>query len=380
MPLTTKVKEDFYFQELIEKKIDVEYWDLTEIFFKDVFNNKLNDKYIFEINSYLLFKDFIKSQDINSTLFIINITFNYRTLTLHKILTNSNCKTAFFARGAMPMPSNRNRASNLFFYLNKLFNFKLLHRYIADQYALLLKKNGVVKHHDIVFRAGTSGIQTVGIGSYIENKNSIIIDINSFDYDTYVNTKISKKIISNKYCVFLDEYLPFHPDFKMFNIKTICPVDYYRKINSFFDNLERKFGYEVIIAAHPKAHKYIENDFFEKRKLIYSKTSELVKDAEFIIAHCSSSISFSVLNKKPILALTMNEIKINMPNYFYLIKRFSEILDAKLFNLDEDTLIDVNLLGTNNEKYLNYTYEYLTSRNSKDFDSSRIFVESILNL
>jgi hypothetical protein len=59
MPLTTKVKEDFYFQELIEKKIDVEYWDLTEIFFKDVFNNKLNDKYIFEINSYLLFKDFL---------------------------------------------------------------------------------------------------------------------------------------------------------------------------------------------------------------------------------------------------------------------------------------------------------------------------------
>ena len=36
---------------MIDKNIEVEYWDLTEIYFKHIFSNKLNDKNIFEIQN-----------------------------------------------------------------------------------------------------------------------------------------------------------------------------------------------------------------------------------------------------------------------------------------------------------------------------------------
>ena len=371
MPLTTKVKKDFFFNQLLKKNIEVEYWDLTEIYFNNIFSDKLNDQNIFKINSYQLLKKLINAINVKTTLFVINITYGFRVISLFKILTNYNCKTAFFARGALPQIPNTSKLD----YLNKIFDYKVLKRFIENQYALFLKTTGVIKHYDIVYRAGANGLQTIGAGSNIERKKSKIIDINYFDYDTYLYYKVAKKISQKKYCVFLDEYLPHHPDFKMFDIKTISSVEYYKKLNLFFDMVEFKFGFEVIIAAHPKAEKYKDKDFFNNRKVLFSKTPELVKDSEFVIAHCSSSIGFSVLNNKPIVSLIMNEMKVKMPNYYDSIKSFSQALDTKLINLD--AFKEITIPEINEQKYSEYINNFLSSKKSINSYSSEIFLESI---
>lgn len=379
-PLTEKVKEDFYFKNLKKKGIAIEYWDLSEIFFKGIFNHQSNEDFIFEIKSFKLLEDLIKRQDVLKTLFLSNITFEYRVLKLYKILSIYKCKTSFLARGALPFPTTNSRVANLIEKLKKGLKYKVLFGFIRNKYAYFLKKKGIINYHEVVFRAGEMGIQTIGIGSDIESQKSKIININSFDYDKYVETKNSKELLTNKYCVFLDEYLPLHPDFEMLKIETIEPNDYYDKLNLFFDLLEDKFNIEVIIAAHPKADKYREKDFYNNRKVIFNKSAELTKDAEFVLVHCSTSVSFAVLNKKPIITLTSNAIKEVMPNYFNFINHFSKILGSELINIDEIVFDKIHLPTPNTSKYTEYRYRYLTSLESEDFISSEIFTETILNL
>ena len=379
-PLTDKVMEDFYFQNLKEKGIVVEYWDLSEIYFKGVFNNKLNDEFIFKINSFSTLEDLIKRQDILNTLFLSTITFEYRVLSLYRILSKYKCKTSFFARGALPFPTATSGVGNFILKLQKAADINLLFGFAKNKYAYFLKKNGIVKPHALVFRAGEKGIQTIGVGNDIENEKSKIIDVNSFDYDKYVKTKNSENLVINKYCVFLDEYFPFHPDFEMLKIRTIEANEYYDNLNRFFDLLENKFNLKVVIAAHPKADKYREKDFFNKRKVFFNKSAELTRNSEFVVAHCSTSISFAVLNKKPILTLTSNAIKEVMPSYFNFITNFSKILDTHLINMDESVSTEIILPEPNLIKYSKYAYTYLTSVKSQDLVSSEVFTESILSL
>lgn len=380
LPLTEKVIEDFYFQNLRDKGIAVEYWDLSEIYFKGIFDNHLKDDCIFKINTFSALEGMIKQQYILSTLFLSNITFEYKVLTLYRILSKYNCKTSFFARGALPFPKAASRIGSFILKLQKALNIDLLLGFVKNKYAYFLKKKGIVKPHALVFRAGEKGIQTIGVGSDIENEKSKILDVNSFDYDKYVKTKNSEKLVINKYCVFLDEYFPFHPDFEMLNIRTIEANEYYDNLNRFFDLLENKFKVEVVIAAHPKADKYIEKDYFNNRKVFFNKSAELTRNSEFVIVHCSTSVSFAVLNKKPILTLTSNAIKEVMPNYFNFITHFSEILDSSLINIDDSKPTEIILREPNPVKYSKYAYNYLTSVKSQDLVSSEVFTESILSL
>ncbi len=380
-PLTEKVKEDYYFNNLVESKIEIEYWDLSEIYFKNIeFTNNCSDEFVVKFNSLNGLEQNIRQQDVLTTLYLCNITFEYRSLSLYKIFSKYKCQTAFFARGALPSISLNSRLSKTLDNFKKALNIRSLFRFLLNKYAYLLKKWGVILPHKIIFRAGSEGLRTIGAGSNIELKYSNIIDVNSFDYDNYVITKNTKRLIEFKYCVYLDEYLPFHPDFKMLNIKVVNPSEFYNRINDFFNFLESEYQIKIVIAAHPKANNYRSSDYFCGRQVYFNKTAELVKDSEFILFHCSTSVSFAVLNGKPIFSLTSNSIKKDMPYYYDYINYFSGILGSKVVNIDQNFDLNLILAKPSPYKYQKFTYEYLTSDKSHATASSKIFIESIRSL
>ena len=53
----------------------------------------------------------------------------------------------------------------------------------------VLKKLSFVKHYDYVFCSGKNGIVTIGVGYNIDNLNSKLVQINSFDYDKFIENK-----------------------------------------------------------------------------------------------------------------------------------------------------------------------------------------------
>jgi hypothetical protein len=378
-PLTEKVKEDFYFQELINKKIQVEYWDLSDIYFKNILESKLIDKNIIKISSISMVEDLLKKNDLNTTIFHLTITFEFRVVKLFRLFTKYKCNTSFFARGVLPTSDTNSKLAGLSLKVIKVFNLKLLTVYIKNKYAFFLKKLGKIGYYNLVFKAGKNGLKSIGVGSQIELKKSKIIDVNSFDFEKYKSAKGAINTIKRKYCVYLDEYLPFHQDFKLFNMPTVEPDEFFDSLNIFFKKIEIKYNVEVVIAAHPKAEKYIEINFFQGRKVLFNNTAELTKHAEFVLFHCSTSVGLALLNNKSIISANLNCIKKRMPNYYSQINNFSKILGTNLINIDNFLIENLKLQQPNQKMYEDYVYRYLTTKNSEKFNSSEIFTNTILN-
>ena len=131
----------------------------------------------------------------------------------------------------------------------------------------VLQKNSLVKDYDIVFAAGS-------VAEESHKKSSKVVLVNSVDYDDYKHIrKNPSRLIDEKYCIFLDVMLPYHPDFVILGEKSIDPSLYYRNIDKFFENLENRFRLKVVIAVHPKSN--YKGDCFGGRSYYQYKTCEL---------------------------------------------------------------------------------------------------------
>tara|TARA_R110002050_G_scaffold237905_1_gene374002 strand:+ start:12057 stop:13223 length:1167 start_codon:yes stop_codon:yes gene_type:complete len=377
-PITSKFYSDYYIDMCIRKGLEVEYWDISKLYFP-----KLNFAIPFDfagiknIKSFSELKAFLSSVEVKSTVFISNITYEYRVRRLFILLSTFNCTIAFFGRGMFPAPDKTDTSKILEVILR--FDFKRIVTGLKNKVATMLKQYEIVKPYDFIFRAGSEGVKTIGFGYQLELQKSKIIDLNYFDYDKYSESINGIQIIEKVNCVFLDEYLPYHPDFVMLGIKTVTAETYYSQLNRFFDFIESKYNISVIIAAHPKAHKYKSENPFNGREIVFNRTCELVRDAVFVMTHYSSSISYPVLFKRPILFLTSQSQKITMPYSHELTLYLGKFLNSSVIHFDsyngEDITLKVDI-----EKYEDYKYKYLTSKESENRQSSEIFIEAIVQI
>ena len=374
VPISNKIIEDFYFNELLKGGFLLEYWDVSQIFFPKILNqDKLDCNYVRKFNSIKDFEVEVLKQVKDETLFNPLLAYNNMlSLRLFRILTKHKSITSFIARGSLPGPISELKnvfrfiiSNNLFTVVNKIIS------YLKNKILYILKKLSFVKHYDYVFSSGKSGITTIGVGSNIDKLNSKLVQINSFDYDKFIEDKSDLKI-NHKYCVFLDEYLPFHPDWSLLNFKTVDPIEYYNTMNSFFNMIEKN-GLKVIIGAHPKSDYQINP--FEGRQIFKYKTNELVKNSYLTMAHMSSSINYSILHNKKVLLLITDAYKKIYKNTAYQTSQyFSSALGEQLINCNDYNDIDLSNLDIDQSLYLKYKYDYLTSKESEFFKSSDILI------
>jgi hypothetical protein len=127
----------------------------------------------------------------------------------------------------------------------------------------------------------------------------------SLDYDLFLEAGAPRRI-ETPYAVFLDEFLPYHPDYLIEKDMDprLDPLAYYADLNRFFDQVERQTGLAVIVAAHPRSRYEDMPDLFQGRRWEKDRTVELVRDASLVMAHGSTSVNFAVLYRKPLAFLT----------------------------------------------------------------------------
>lgn len=380
IPLSPKILKDFFINDLRQNGIETAYWDLSKLYFPKQFKKKdiLND-WEKQFRTFSQLKKTIKIQNKTGNIFYIPIiTYTGKVLRLFRLLTKNQCKILFFARGMLPSPSLS--ATDRFKTL--LSSKELLDKgylFILNRIAHFYKKMGWVKPYDAFFYAGSEGYHTIGIGANIDKKHSIQIPVNSFDYDKYLTKKGTPPFIDQPYIVFLDEYLPYHPDFLMFNMKTIDAKEYYDQINNFFDKLESQMKLKVVIAAHPKADLYQTENPFNGRQVFFNKTCELVKDSKFIVAHMSTAISFSVLYKKPILLLSTTGIRETIYSHHLFIENFAKQLNTTMILWDNINDAADKIPEVDNQAYDQYIYKYLTSQVCEKQQSKDIFINFFKN-
>lgn len=227
------------------------------------------------------------------------------------------------------------------------------------------------------------GVSALKIDSeYYITDRTTIISAHSMDYDLYLDMVTSKSSQMNfkyKYCVFIDQYFPYHPDFAIDTGKSPCSEEkYYPALNQFFDYIEKKFNVIVIIAAHPRADYHLHPHAYPNRRVISGKTNLMVRDADFVIMHNSTAINYAVLFKKSIIFLTTDEMKYNNMGFYYdEIYTFAEYFGQTPINIDGDysSLCEIPNIDDNiYEKYIN---DFIKIKNSPEKKIWEIFIDEI---
>ena len=345
------LSKDFYVHELKNLKgLEVQFWNLTEVLFGLKTSEEKNN---FEknIGNHTQFKNEIKLQNNEKTLYITSIAFEYRSLLLYYFLKKHNCKTLFFARGALPQYKLIDKLNNL--------NFNRIIIFFKNRIAFLFKYLNIVNTFDYLLTSGLDGYKTIGVGSEIDLKKSKKYYINSIDKEIYDDAN-PELALDNNILVFIDEYMPFHPDFKLLNIDTVPESEYYNELNLFFSRIEKKLKMQVVICAHPKAENYKTKNYFENRKIYFNKTCEIIKLSRGVISHNSTAINFAVLSKKPIIFITSNLIKRFNPILDKQILLHSKILNSNFIDIDNYQQKNLFFWEINEVFYKSWKRKYLT--------------------
>ena len=340
--------------------------DISPIIAKNVFyNNNFPDLLCIENYIPIFSKKDLEKFFFNhkhNTIIFSTLTFQIKTFFIYKLITKYNIPYCTTGLTSIPTPVLkinffRKIKLNLFSLnrvLNKLF-LKIPFKYLRINSATFI---------DII-------CDKANYHRPEHSKDTIIIRSHSSDYDLYKESiSSSEQVVNTNKIVFLDNFLPYHPDSLHTGEKNpVSPKSYHFALNSFFSKIEEITNLEIVIAAHPKSN-YSENfNPFNNRTIIRNQTPQLVRDSKFVILNFSTSINFAILFKKPLLFFTTNELEIN-PYYSKQIRLFVDYFDCNLFNIDNST--DFKIQKPEFNKYNNYIHEYIKSSNSPELHTWQI--------
>lgn len=374
VPLTKEIYTDLYFEELMQHNVEVAYLDLTLLFYRDkAAAEEFGFSGTVKIDSYKQLENYFRSQQNGSTLYVSIMTFEWRVFKLFRLFTKHNLNISVFARGVFPSSAVEDNKGRIVRFI-KAVNFERVKLFFANKATVLAKKCGFIKPYDYIFKAGEYGYFGLGIGSEIDYAKAEIIEVNTVDYDKYTIHRSLPSVYSENYIVFLDQYLPYHPDTVYLNIKTVEPEPYYNEVNSFLDRLEKIMGMKVVIAAHPKAERYRDVNPFNGRTIYFNQSNQLVKEAFLVLMHASTAICFPVCYNKRILLLMSHYLNQVFPHFVPLIESITNSCGATLIMMDEKDEINIPK-KIDPLLYNDFKYKYLTSTESKNIMSKDIFLK-----
>ncbi len=318
------------------------------------------------IETYTHLKDYLSSIEHNS-LVIKLFGLSSKLIFVEALLLKSNIKIVSVNQNSIPIS---------FVSMNKVAKIK--HYFRISSWRTFLEKIVFIYYRKKL--KNPNYVLLGGEKSDILDKHTIKIWTHTLDYDIFLEDKSSSsEIKSARYAVYLDEYVPYHPDFKKVGLdkvyKSIASA-YYEKMNDFFDRIEELYQLKVIIAAHPRSDYKKYKSVWKERKITYGKTKELVSQSEFCMMHASTSINFAILYQKPILFITLQELD---PLYGNFIDGFStEVKTKKLFidtqfNKEEiDKFLNIDTVA-----YKKYQENYIKKSGTPKKNSWQIFSDFI---
>lgn len=314
------------------------------------------------------FKELLKKYGSKDTI-LFHMSIFDKTIKLYEIVSSTNCRlAAFFSTGVPPL--SRRTLSIVQRVLN-LFNYGSVFQVIKKKLLQnkTLKSLEKLRKYDIVFYSGEyDRIHAVNYDSHTS-----FYGCNYIDYERINKTYNSE---DGNYIVFIDQYEPFHPDSNLLGLKkVITPNLYYDELNAYFSIVEEKYNCKVVIAAHPKAEKYKNKNYYAGREVYFGKTVDLVRNAKGVIFHNSTSVSCAIIFNKPVLQVYTSQMKeSNDITYIHMSVLGREInIKAKAVSEFNDIEFE-KIQPYYRDKYL---YNYLTTPESKDRTNGEIIAQAI---
>jgi hypothetical protein len=171
--------------------------------------------------------------------------------------------------------------------------------------------------------------------------------------------------------------MAFHPDYDHSGIEPpTAPEVYYPAMNRFFERFEQTNGTRVIVAAHPRSRYELHPELWNRRTVIQNTTALLVRGADLVLGHATTSLNFAVLWRKPILFLETNDLRKSYLGPGIVLR--SKLLKRPLINVDEwptDIPEHPEASLINEDAYSMYVAEFIKSPGTPDLPVWQIFSE-----
>jgi hypothetical protein len=363
--------ERFGIDILTKNGFDVEVWDFTAFLATEGYKKtRPPDKKDWE--KCIVFQDKKDALSgisrLDSTYFVISfIHFTHKTLSLYRMLKKKEIPYGIFLFALLMNRTFAGTTNDFWRRLKKVPKQPLrIIDFAIKKWLINILLLVWARPADIIFAQAEKYLMPNGFPA---NSKSEVLFVHSFDYDIYLKQKDVSVLVDENLGVFLDEYVPFHPDYVFTGDKPrVTAEQYYPKLRDFFDYLESTYNVKIVIAAHPRSHYESHPGYFDGRPVIRGKTVELVKKSGFVLLHNSTALNYAVLFKKPMIFFTtdgVNKSLVDPPS----IECLAEYFNKKSHNLDEANSKNIDFekeLRVDDERYNAYKNEYIKMDSSEE--------------
>ena len=112
---------------------------------------------------------------------------------------------------------------------------------------------------------------------------------------------------------------------------------------------------------------------------ILNSSNNLISRCKFVISiSATTAVSYCVIYNKPLTFLYNNQLIKKNPSMYNEIKGLCNILSSGIINMNNKFQKNKINLSVDKKKYLNYQYDYLTSKKIKKSKNSEILKKLIL--
>lgn len=366
-PLIPFVQKYLRIQEIIAAGFEVEFWDLSAIYSDgSVYPDTQKNEHVRNIDSLAALKDLLRSEDLQKTIFVLQVHYEWKVLQLYLLMSRMGCTTAYFPWTTHSKKPLKQRV------VSELRLSKFWHTFL-NMFARFVKKTGLVRKYDLVFTAGR-----LNRDAYQDHK--LCVDINYIDYDLYLSNRLNvDRIVQGEYCVFIDEGCVDNPNVKFLDLEEMDPDRFYGALRRFFDHIENSCNLRVVIAAHPGIQ--YDRSTFGGREIFEGKTCDLIRDASLVVSQSSTATSFAVFYMKPLLFVYTKEYASIRRTSYGILEYLAHELGAESYNIDLDKeLRPVELPIVDRALYTRYKFTSFTSESTQDKQSAEIIAKSFLEL
>jgi len=369
-PPAADFRRKFFVDELIAAGIAVEYWDVGPIM--RYRPGEHADQVGLTYRRFVSLRQLraaVNTADGEATGFVLQITRGPASFRLYRVFAQTAGTLIFFGRGYLPTPSPERSPRALVRKLVRAPDVRSVG--IAVTSRLLGGRAPFTRPYDLVFAAGA-------VARRRHKADAVdIVDVHHFDLDAAMQEKragAASPTVPGESIVFIDDYLPGHPDFVSQGARTLEPDRYYCALNGFFDRVEGALGVPVLIAAHPRAE--YRNNPFGGRRIVTGATPALVRRASLVLAHASTAIALAVISERPLCILTNDDVARTHPYLHRLMGMTAEALSCPLMNMDAPLGAVDTIARVDRARYATYAREYLSAV-PRDTSSAEIVVHEL---
>jgi len=233
-----------------------------------------------------------------------------------------------------------------------------------------------VRSPDFVLAGGAESIGNYRANCPLGNRTEILWT-HSYDYNIFLQESVQSLKPSGN-AVFIDAGGP--GDALEMGIELLSKDKYFPSLCRFLNKVEQETGMEIEIALHPRNDHTSRHAYFGKRRTIRGNTCNMICQAEFVMTHASTAISFAVLSKKPVLFLITDEY-LAKPSFAEELTEMASWLGKSPINIDRDYDVDWEReLRVDEVKYGQYKESFIKKEGTKEMNSWQVLANRIKKL